>query len=258
MITQRCPVVNADLDLAFELADLAASISLPRFTGHEFTVTIKPDGSPVTDVDVQIEDALRDRLARERPDHMITGEERGTSGSSSWRWYLDPIDGTQSFITADPKWMTLIALAHDDRVILGVADVPALGRRWWATRGGGAYRNGQPVRVSTRSPLQDAIVNDTWYQDLAQEADEHPLAAVAARAVAIRLHQDDSFLAVAAGEADVAMHIGGESWDHAPQKVIVEEAGGQLTDFQGADRIDTGRVVATNGSIHQEVLNLLP
>lgn len=257
MITQRCCVVHADLDLAIELADLAASISLPRFTRQEFTVTIKPDGSPVTDVDVQIEDALRDRLARERPDHMITGEERGTSGSSSWRWYLDPIDGTQSFITADPKWMTLIALARDDRVILGVADVPALGRRWWATRGGGAYRNGQPIRVSARSPLQDAIVNDTWYEDLATRAREHPLAAVAARAAATRPHQDDSFLAVAAGEADVAMHIGGESWDHAPQKVIVEEAGGRLTDFEGTDRIDTGRVVATNGPIHHEVLDLL-
>jgi histidinol-phosphatase len=249
--------VIADLDLAFELADLAASVTLPRFTREEFTITIKSDGSPVTDVDVQVEDALRDRLARERPEHMITGEERGTSGSSNWRWYLDPIDGTQSFITADPKWMTLIALARDDRVILGVADVPALGRRWWATRGGGAYRNGQQIGVSTRSKLQDAVVNDTWYEDLANGVREHPLAAVAARAAAVRLHQDDSFLAVAAGEADVAMHIGGESWDHAPQKVIVEEAGGRLTDFQGTDRIDTGRVVATNGPIHQDVLNLL-
>src|SRR2546421_8576764 len=87
----RCRVVNPDLDLAFQLADLAASLTLPRFEKQDFTVTIKPDGSPVTDVDVAVEDALREQLARARPDHMITGEERGTSGRSSWRWYLDPI-----------------------------------------------------------------------------------------------------------------------------------------------------------------------
>jgi histidinol-phosphatase len=250
--------VSRDLDLAFKLADLAAAMTLPRFEGKDFTVTIKPDGSPVTDVDVAVEDALREQLSRLRPDHMITGEERGTSGSSSWRWYLDPIDGTQSFITADRKWMTLIALAHEDRVILGVADVPALGRRWWATRGGGAYRNGDLIRVSPRRPLKAAVVNDTWYEDLANRDGHHPLFAIAARAARVRPHQDDSFLAVAAGEADVAMHIGGASWDHAPQKVIVEEAGGRLTDFEGGDRIDTGRVVATNGLVHQEVLDLLP
>lgn len=249
--------MNPDLELAFELADLAASMSLPRFHAQDFTVTIKPDGSPVTDVDVAVEDALRDRLARARPEQMITGEERGTSGGSSWRWYLDPIDGTQSFITADAKWMTLIALARDDRVVLGLADVPALGRRWWATRGGGAYRNGEVINVSARSPLTAAVVNDTWYEDLAGEDGHHPLSAIAARASRVRPHQDDSFLAVAAGEADVAMHIGGAAWDHAPQKVIVEEAGGRLTDFEGTDRIDTGHVVATNGLIHREVLDLL-
>jgi histidinol-phosphatase len=250
--------VNADLELAFQLADLAAGMTRPRFEEKDFTVTIKPDGSPVTDVDVAVEDALREQLRRARPDHMITGEERGTSGSSGWRWYLDPIDGTQSFITADGKWMTLIALAHEGRIMLGVADVPALGRRWWATRGGGAYRNGDPIHVSPRRPLNSAVVNDTWYEDLAQRGDHHPLSPIAARAARVRPHQDDSFLAVAAGEADVAMHIGGAAWDHAPQKVIVEEAGGRLTDFEGSDRIDTGRVVATNGLIHQEVLDLLP
>jgi histidinol-phosphatase len=249
--------VTADLDLAFDLADLAASVTVPHFKAQDFTVTIKPDGSPVTDVDVAVEDALRESLSRARPDHMITGEEGGTSGSSGWHWYLDPIDGTQSFITADRKWMTLIALAYDDHVVLGVADVPAMGRRWWATRGGGAYRNGEPISVSTRSALHAAVVNDTWYEDLAHGDGHHPLVAIAAQAAGVRPHQDDSFLAVAAGEADVAMHIGGSIWDHAPQKVIVEEAGGRLTDFRGADRIDTGRVVATNGLIHQEVLERL-
>src|SRR5690348_15360826 len=130
--------MRAELDLAFGLADLAASISLVRFQAQQFTVTIKPDGSPVTDVDVAVEDALRERLAQERPDQMVTGEERGTTGHSGWRWYLDPIDGTESYVNGDPKWMTLIALARDDQVMVGVADVPALGHRAWAARGGGA------------------------------------------------------------------------------------------------------------------------
>lgn len=248
---------QADLNFAFDLADMAASISLPRFEAKDFTVTIKSDGSPVTDVDVEVEDALRERLARAKPEHMITGEERGTTGNSDWRWYLDPIDGTQSFITDDPKWMTLIALAHDDRIMLGVVDVPALGRRWWATRGGGAFRDGEPIKVSNRSVLQEAVVNDTWYEDLARKTPGHPLSTVAQRAARVRPHRDDGFLAVAAGEADVAMHIGGAAWDHAAQQVIVEEAGGRLTDFGGADRIDSGRVIATNGLIHRAVLDLL-
>lgn len=249
--------MQADLTLAFALADLAAEITLPRFKAEEFTVTIKPDGSPVTDVDIAVEDALREKLARERPEHMITGEERGTSGSSRWRWYLDPIDGTQSFVTGDPKWMTLVALAEEDRIMLGVVDVPVRGHRWWATRGGCAYRDGQAVRVSSRGLLEEAVVNDTWHEDLAHANRDHPLVAVAQRAARVRPHQDDGFLAVAAGEADVAVHIGGAAWDHAPQKAIVEEAGGRFTDFEGTDRIDTGRVVATNGLIHQAVLDLL-
>jgi histidinol-phosphatase len=250
--------LQADLQLAFTLADLAASISRPRFEAQDYTVQIKPDGSPVTDVDVAVENALRERLGRDRADHMITGEEGGTLGSSSWRWYLDPIDGTQSFVTDDPKWMTLIALACDDRVMLGVVDVPVAGRRWWATRGGGAYRDGEPISVSSHSRLEEAVVNDTWHEDLAYDVREHPLLPIAQRAAGVRPHQDDGFLAVAAGEADVAMHIGGAPWDHAAQKMIVEEAGGRLTDFEGTDRIDTGRVVATNGLIHQAVLDLLP
>jgi len=119
-------------------------------------VTTKPDGSPVTDVDVAIETALRASLARDRPGDMVTGEELGDTGPAARRWYLDPIDGTKRFIAGDPAWMTLIALAVDDRLVLGIVDFPALGERWWAVRGRGAFHDGRRLRVSTRARLADA------------------------------------------------------------------------------------------------------
>src|SRR5437660_12305507 len=104
--------MNPDLDLALELADMAAQIAIPRFRDRRFTVTIKPDGSPVTDVDQAVERALRERIAERRPDHAVLGEEYGVTGDSEWRWYLDPIDGTSRFVEGDPNWMTFVALGR--------------------------------------------------------------------------------------------------------------------------------------------------
>jgi histidinol-phosphatase len=250
--------VQSDLALAFELADLAAALSLPRFRRRDFSISSKPDGSVVTDIDVVIETALREKLALDRPDHMVLGEERGTSGSSIWCWYLDPIDGTSRFIDGDPKWMTLIALAQDERVVLGIVDLPALGERWWAARGHGAFHDGRRLSVSSRGHLGEAVVSDTWHQDLARGHDDHPLSVIAAHCAEIRPHLGHSFLAVAAGQADIAVQRGSAPWDYAPLKVILEEAGGRYTDFDGTDRIDTGDVVGTNGLLHEAVLDLLP
>ena len=103
--------MHPDLELALELTDLATEIALPRFRARDFTVTIKPDGSPVTEVDQAVERALRERLAQRRPDHAILGEEYGPGGDGEWCWYLDPIDGTTRFVDGDPNWMTFVALA---------------------------------------------------------------------------------------------------------------------------------------------------
>lgn len=249
--------MEGELGFAFELSSLAASISLPRFRSRNFTVEAKQDGSPVTDVDVEVESALRRRIAECRPDQMVLGEEAGHSGVSRWCWYLDPIDGTKRFIAGDPKWMTLIALAHGEAVMLGVVDLPALGQRWWATADGGAFRDGERVAVSTRTTLDQAIISDSWREDLARGNRNHPLWTVAQRCAHVRPHQGHSMLAVACGQADIAIQVGSSSWDYAPLKVIVQEAGGILTDFDGKDRIDTGAVVATNGHLHQAVLGLL-
>jgi histidinol-phosphatase len=249
--------MDDDLAFAFELADLAATMSVPRFRSRAFEVREKPDGSPVTDVDVAVEDALRARIAERHPGHEIVGEERGSSGSSEWRWYLDPIDGTVRFVDGDPQWMTLIALAERGQVTLGVVDLPAVGERWWATRGGGAFRGEERIEVSTCDRLSEATVNDTWRQDLARGNTEHPLWDVAQQGARTRPNQDHGLLAVACGRADVAIGIGGFSWDYAPLKPILEEAGGAFTDLMGGDGVDSRAVVATNGLLHDEVLAVI-
>jgi histidinol-phosphatase len=250
--------VPADLGFAFELADLAASISVERFRQRRYSIETKVDGSPVTDVDVLVEQALRERIGRAHGDHMVIGEETGQSGHSDWCWYLDPVDGTTRFVGGDPKWMTLIALAHRGEIMLGVVDYPALGERWWASRGYGAFHDGQPISVSNTSRLSDATINDDWREHIARGHRDHPLAVVATHCARVRRHQGHGSLAVACGQADIAISTGSHPWDYAPLKVIVEEAGGAHTDFEGGPRLDTGQAVVTNGVLHEQVLRALP
>jgi histidinol-phosphatase len=248
--------MDPDLTLALELADLAARIALPRFEDRRFTVTIKPDGSPVTDVDHAVERALRERLAEERAGHAILGEEYGASGESRWRWYLDPIDGTSRFVEGDPNWMTFVALEHDAEVVVGVIAVPARGQRWWAARGDGAFHDGRRIAVSRTARLADAVVNDDWYEMPSHDAPGDPLRAVAQHTAGVRPHAGHGFLAVAAGLADVALARGGHAWDYAAPRILVEEAGGRFTDLAGRPRLDADVAVATNGALHDEVLTV--
>ncbi len=247
----------AELEFACELADLASSISLPAFVDGRFLVVTKPDGSPVTDIDRAVEDAVRQHITRRYPDHMVIGEEAGAAGDSEWCWYVDPIDGTTRYVSGDPKWMTLIALGYHDEIVVGFVDRPATGQRWWASRGRGAFYDGQPISVSDTACLADAVICDDWREHIAAGDREHPLTRVAARCGHVRSHQGHASLAVACGQADVAISTGGYPWDYAPLKVIVEEAGGKHTDFDGGPRIDTRQVVISNGQIHDAVLQAL-
>jgi histidinol-phosphatase len=248
--------MNADLELALELADIAAEIALPRFEARDFTVTIKPDGSPVTDVDQAVERALRERLAQSRPHHAVLGEEYGAGGEGEWRWYLDPIDGTSRFIDGDPNWMTFVALGHGTDIAVSAVAVPGRSQRWWAAKGAGAFRDGDRLAVSTTARLGDAIVNDDWRGTLESgtPGTGHPLTAVAERARGVRPRDGHGFLAVAAGQADIALSGGGYAWDYAAPKLIVEEAGGRFSDLAGRPRIDSRNAMVTNGLLHDEVL----
>ncbi len=245
------------LEFAFELADRGAAIALERFRDRQFETTIKPDGSPVTDVDQGVERVWREELARRHPSHAVLGEEYGASGKSDWCWYLDPIDGTSAFVENDPKWMMLIALAHRDEIVVGLVEVPASGQRWWATRGHGAFHNGEPIAVSSTARIADAVVNDDWDQTLRHGVTRHPLATIGSQCASVRPHQDHSFLGVASGDSDVAIELDGHTWDYAALKIIVEEAGGRFSDLAGLPRIDSLNAIVSNGLIHDQALDLL-
>ena len=208
--------MNPDLDFALSLADDADALTLARFRAADLHVETKPDLTPVSEVDRAVETALRERIGRERPGEAVLGEEEGGDDTSGW--ILDPIDGTRNYTRGIPIWATLIAYA--DRV--AVVSAPALGRRWWAVRGKGAYVNGDPIRVSRIERIEDATV--------LVRARSAP--ALAAKAWHVRgLGDFWAHMLVAEGAAELAVDAPGLAiWDSAPLPVILEEAGGRYED----------------------------
>lgn len=253
----RLAEMPTDFELAMELADLAAGMAMDRFRAADLGVQRKFDGSPVTDADRDIERALRERISAERPSHAITGEEFGDNGESDWRWYLDPIDGTENYVKGGETWKVLIALVQGSRPVLAVVDGPAQSTRCWAVRGEGAFRDGQRIHVSSTAALADATVSDNWHRVLSRGITDHPLARLAAHCRQVRPNRGHSFLAVAAGEADIGLGMGGYSWDYAPMTLIVEEAGGRFTDLRGRPGFDHRQALVSNGLLHAESVRVL-
>jgi histidinol-phosphatase len=241
---------DPDLTLALELADDADAIALGRFRSRDLRVETKPDLSPVTQADREIEEAIRARLAHERAEDGVFGEELGAIGDSDRRWIVDPIDGTRNFARGVPVWATLVALEQDEVVQLGVVSAPALGRRWWAARGQGAFAGAEQIRVSRVTSLADAA--------LSVAADDVPTD-LARRSPHVRHFGDFwAHMLVAEGAIDGAVNSLGEAvWDLAAVQVIVEEAGGRFTDRAGARRIDGGSAVSSNGALHETLLAAL-
>src|SRR5271165_445840 len=145
-----------DLALALELADIADAITMRRYRASDLAIETKPDMTPVTESDRAAEVALRERIAAVFPHDAVIGEEFGGDGAHPRRWVLDPIDGTKSYVRGVPTWSTLIGLEVDGEVSVGVVSMPALGRRWWAARGGGAFADGRAIHVSTIAELSAA------------------------------------------------------------------------------------------------------
>jgi histidinol-phosphatase len=239
--------VSPDLALALTLADLADTISLARFRAGDLVVETKPDLSPVTEADLAVERAIRERLAGERPGDGIYGEELGDDRTEGRRWIVDPIDGTRNYSRGVPVWGTLIALEEEDVVRIGVVSAPALGRRWWAQRGAGAFADGMPIHVSAVRRVEDAILSFALDEALPE---------IAARAWLARGFGDFwAHMLVAEGAVDGAVDSRGvRVWDLAAVQVIVEEAGGRFSDFDGHAQIDAGSAVSSNGVLHETLL----
>jgi len=250
-----------DLTLALELADVADGISMARFRAIDLLVETKPDLTPVTEADHAVEDALRRRLGVARPGQAVIGEERGDDSCASGaaqRWIVDPIDGTKNYVRGVPVWATLIALQRDGRMVVGVVSAPALGRRWWAARGEGAWADGRPIRVSKVAAVEDAFISYDGIERFDDSVKDGRLLRLARRCWRSRgLGDFWSHVLVAEGAVDIAAEPEVSLWDVAPIQVIVEEAGGRFTDLEGEARADGGSAVSTNGLLHDEVLAAL-
>ncbi len=250
--------MHADLALALELADLADSITLPRFRADDLVVETKPDLTLVSEADRAVERALRERLARERPDEPVFGEEEGGATTAGARWILDPIDVTQNYVRGIPVFATLIALERRSEIVVGVVSAPALGRRWWASRGEGAFADGRPLRVSRIARLDDAVVTYTSAADFFRGGLGDPFEQLVRTAWAPRGYGDFwQYMLLAEGSVDVAIETVAELWDLAAAQVIVEEAGGRFTTFDGTPTPAGGSCVASNGLLHDETLRIL-
>jgi histidinol-phosphatase len=246
--------VPSDLAFALELADLADSLTLPRFRAADLRVETKPDLTPVTDADRAVERALRERIAAVRPGETVFGEEEGDEGGDV-RWVIDPIDGTKNFSRGIPVWATLVALDRDGVLACGVASAPALGHRWWAARGEGAWRDGERIRVSRIARLEEATVS---FSRSGLVAAPEQLLALVGRAWHAQPFSDFwGHLLVAEGAVEASVEHVMEPWDNAVLQVIVEEAGGRFTSLTGEARYDGGSAVSTNGLLHDEVLRAL-
>lgn len=254
----------ADLALALELADLADRVAMQRFRAVDLRVDTKPDRSYVTEADLAVERAIRERLAADRPGDAVLGEEYGTEGAAARRWVIDPIDGTANFLRGVPVWGSLIALELDGRPAVGVASIPALGRRWWAARGHGAFTSDAPggeprgIRVSQVRELADASLAFGSIEQWRDAGRLDDLLRLAETVWRDRTYSDLwAYLLVAEGVVDLSAEFGLKPWDIAALVPIVEEAGGRVTAFDGGPDAASGSTLATNGLLHDEAVALL-
>lgn len=255
------PVPN-DLALALELADAADALTLDRFGALDLRVETKPDLTPVTDADRSAEELLRSLLTAQRPDDAIFGEEfGGTPAFTGRQWVLDPIDGTKNFVRGVPVWSTLIALLVDGTPVVGVVSAPALGRRWWAGEGQGAYTSfGGAARRISVSGVDDLGSASLSFSDLTTGWNERrPRFLELTDAVwRVRAYGDFwSYCLVAEGAVDIATEPEANPWDLAPLDILVREAGGSFTNFGGQPGPHGVSAVATNGLLHEAVLTRL-
>ncbi|HKF89199.1 MAG TPA: inositol monophosphatase family protein [Propionibacteriaceae bacterium] len=249
-----------DLRLAHLLADDADSITMNRFKALDLYVTSKPDLTPVTDADTAVEEALRRTLSRARPRDAVQGEELAVTGWGPRRWVIDPIDGTKNFIRGVPVWATLIALMINDEVVVGVVSAPALGRRWWASAGGGAYAgkslmSGTPCHVSDIARIEDASLSYASISPWVDAGQGQEFVDLLRSCWRTRAYGDFwSYMLLAEGGVDIACEPELALHDMAACAIVVIEAGGRFTDLNGTDGpLGTG-AYATNGRFHDAVL----
>jgi histidinol-phosphatase len=251
--------MSADLQFAIELADAADAITMRHYQSSSLAVRTKSDKTPVSEADEAVERMIRDRIAAERPGDGVLGEEFGTSGATTRRWIIDPIDGTKNYVRGIPIFATLIGLEENGRMIAGVVSAPAMSRRWWAASGEGAFVRALGETRAIRTSSVDKLEGAHLTYDSVIDFDQH---GGAVRFLSLMRHCTRSrgfgdfwaHMLVAEGAVEIAIEPAVAIWDMAAVQVIVEEAGGRFTDMRGESRIDGGSALSTNGLVHEAVL----
>jgi histidinol-phosphatase len=251
------PSLHPALAAAVDAARAAGEIALQYYRGG-FEVTIKPDQTPVTQADREAERAITAVLGRAFPEWGFLGEEFGQSGPTETRWIIDPIDGTKNFVRGIPFWAVLIGLEERGEVTTGVVFNPVTDELFTARRGDGAYRNGERLRVSDYAVMKDATVLHAGLRLLRERGHWDGFVRLFDAGSRTRGFGDYyGYGLVAAGKAELYVEVDLKPWDIAAVKILVEEAGGRLTDFSGRPTIYDGTVLASNGRLHDEALRLL-
>lgn len=262
------PSLHVELALALRLADEADVISHARYRAADLDVSLKADHTHVTDADKAVERRIRELLALERPGDAFYGEESGRSsgdgetdpagaGTQPHRqWIIDPIDGTANFLRGVPVWASLISLVEDGVPVVGVASAPALGRRWWASQGGGAFvseAGSEPreLQVSPVATLAEASLSYNGLQYWMEAGRIDELLELAGQVWRTRAYGDFwSYMLVAEGAVDISGEFDLQPYDMAALYTIVTEAGGRFGGIDGGDGIWHGSALATNGLLH--------
>lgn len=254
----------SDLEFAEHLADVAREITMAAF-GPRLPVDHKYDHSPVTELDGAAERAIRAAVQAAFPDDAVLGEEEGlTSGTSGRTWIVDPIDGTRMFAEGIPTWTTLIGLRDETGYVVGVADAPAIGERASAKRGGGAWLRSQgsaPRRLSVSdvTTLAESFVGHASIEEFADRDDIDTLIDLVRASRGTRTLVDAwGHTLVARGATDAMVEaLPCFEWDWAATSVIVSEAGGRITQWDGSDPTPGCSLVVTNGTVEAELIGLL-
>jgi len=254
------PSYDDDLRLAHVLADAVERITVSRFRAEDLVVESKPDLTLVSDADRSAEELVRAQLKRTRPRDAVIGEEMDPTGHGPRQWVIDPIDGTHNFVRGVPVWATLIGLIDAGQPVLGLVAAPALGRRWWAASGSGAWA-GRSLTSATRlsvsqvSRLEDASLSYSSMTSWGAVGREEALRDLARDCWRERAYGDFwSYMLLAEGALDIAAEPELGLHDMVALVPIVTEAGGRFTSLRGEDGPFGGNALATNGHLHDEVL----
>ncbi len=243
---------------AIDITRRAGQVAL-RYFDTALTVEWKGDKSPVTVADRDTEQVLRSELSAAFPGDGFLGEEFGdTPGTTGYRWVLDPIDGTRSFVRGVPLWAVLVGLEYQGEVIAGIVDAAPLGHTYHALRGHGAYRNERRIHVSEETDLARSLVYYSSVSWFLKAGREQAFLDLVRRTERQRGYGDwYGFMLVAQGSGEIMIEHGVHAWDVAAILAIIEEAGGRFSDWEGRRDIHRSDVLASNGKLHDEVLRIV-